>query len=310
MAINTIQYATLLQQKLDEQVVAQSTSGWMEANAGQVIYNGGRDIKVPSISTSGLGDYDRDEGFVQGSVNFSYENLTMTQDRGRTFSLDAMDVNETNFLMSATAVAGEFQRTRGIPEIDAYRYSKLHAIAKTGSRLAAAYTPAKATMLDALMDDITAIRDEVGENVSLVITMAETVARVLDSVSDISRSISVVDFRQGGINLKVKALNEIPIRRVPSARMKSAYVFNDGKTSGQEAGGFTPDAGAVQINWIICAQNTPVAVSKTDKLRIFAPDVNQTKDAWKIDYRKYHDLWLTKNKYNTLMVNAQPASST
>lgn len=310
MAINTIEFATLLQQKLDEQVVAQSTSGWMEANAGQVIYSGGREVKVPSISLNGLGDYDRDNGFVQGAVTFGYETLTMTQDRGRTFSLDAMDVDETNFVMNATAVAGEFQRTKVIPEIDAYRYSKLHAIAKNGSRLAAAYSPAKATLLDALRADITAIRDIVGESVPLVITMAETVGAVLDAVPDISKSISVVDFKQGSVNLKVKALDEIPIRRVPSARMKSAYVFYDGKTPGQEAGGFVPDTGAVQINWIICAQNTPVAVSKTDKLRIFTPDVNQTKDAWKIDCRKYHDLWLTKNKYNTLMVNAQPASST
>ena len=107
MAINTIQYAALFQQKLDEQVTALSTSGWMEANAGQVKYTGGKEIKVPSISTSGLGDYDRDSGFVQGSVNLTYETLTMTQDRGRTFSLDAMEVDESGFLANATTVMGE-----------------------------------------------------------------------------------------------------------------------------------------------------------------------------------------------------------
>lgn len=306
MAINTIQFATLLQQKLDEQIVAHSTSGWMEANAGQVKYTGGKEIKIPSISTSGMADYDRDDGFVQGAVTFGYETLTMTQDRGRTFSLDAMDVDETNFLMNATAVAGEFQRTRVIPEIDAYRYSKLYAIAKAGDRLSTDYTPAKATMLDALRADISAIRDEIGDDTGLVITLSEPAATILDNVSDISKFISVTDFKQGNINLKVKTLDEIPIRRVPSGRMKSAYIFNDGKTSGQTDGGFVADTNAVQINWIICAQNAPIAVSKTDKLRIFAPDVNQQKDAWKIDYRKYHELWLTQNKLPVLMVNAQP----
>jgi hypothetical protein len=306
MAINTITYATLLQQKLDEQIVAHSTSGWMEANAGQVKYSGGKEIKVPSISTNGLADYDRDDGFVQGSVTFGYETLVMTQDRGRTFSLDAMDVDETNFLMNATTVAGEFQRTQVIPEIDAYRYSKLYAIAKAGNRLSTDYTPAKATMLDALRADISAIRDDIGEDIGLVITLSEPAATILDSVSDISKFISVADFRQGNISLKVKTLDEVPLRRVPSARMKSAYVFNDGTTEGQKEGGFKADDSTVQINWIIVAQNSPIAVSKTDKLRIFAPDVNQAKDAWKIDYRKYHELWLTKNKLPTLMVNAQP----
>lgn len=308
MAINTIQFATLLQQKLDEQITAHSTTGWMEANAGQVKYSGGKEIKVPSITTSGLADYDRDSGFVQGAVNFGYETLTMSQDRGRTFVLDAMDVDETNFLMNATAVAGEFQRTQVIPEIDAYRYSKLYAIAKSGNRVSTDYTPAKATMLDALRADISAIRDEIGEDTGLVITLSEPAATILDSVSDISKHISVTDFRQGNLNLKVKTLDEIPLRRVPSARMKSAYVFNDGSTSGQTDGGFKADASAVQINWIICAQNAPIAVSKTDKLRIFAPDVNQSMDAWKIDYRKYHELWVTKGKLPAIMVNAQPAT--
>ncbi len=303
MAINTIQFATLLQQKLDEQVIAQSTSGWMEANAGQVIYNGGKEIKVPSLTTSGLADYDRDNGFVQGAVTLTHETLTMTQDRGRTFKLDAMDVDESGFLANATAVAGEFQRTQVIPEIDAYRYSKIYALANENNRVSAAYTPAKATLLDALRNDISVIQDIVGDGTPLVITMAHPVATILDSVSDISKSISVIDFKQGAVNLKVKALDETPIRRVPSARMKTAYLFKDGKTSGQESGGIAPASEAKQINWIICPQNAPIAVSKTDKLRIFSPEVNQDAYAWKIDYRKYHELWITKNKMNTLMVN-------
>lgn len=303
MAINTIQFAALLQQKLDEQVIAQSTSGWMEANAGQVIYSGGKEIKVPSISTSGLADYDRDNGFVQGAVTLTHETLTMTQDRGRTFKLDAMDVDESGFLVNATSVAGEFQRTQVIPEIDAYRYSKIYALANENNRVSTAYTPAKATLLDALRADISTIQDLVGDGTPLVITMAQTVATILDSVSDISKHISVADFKQGDVNLKVKALDETPIRRVPSARMKTAYVFKDGTTSGQESGGFAPASSAKQINWIICPQSVPVAVSKTDKLRIFSPEVNQDADAWKIDYRKYHELWITKNKMNTVMVN-------
>ncbi len=49
----------------------------------------------------------------------------MTQDRGRKFLLDAMDVNETNFVASAGTVMGEFQRLHVAPEVDAYRISKV-----------------------------------------------------------------------------------------------------------------------------------------------------------------------------------------
>ena len=107
--------------------------------------------------------------------------------------------------------------------------------------------------------------------------------------------------------MKVKSIDTIPLKRVPSARMKTAYTFYDGTTSGQEAGGFVAAAGAKKINWIISAKNAALGCVKTDKPRIFAPDVNQTADAWKIDYRKYHDLFLPDNKKDGLYVCIEEA---
>lgn len=101
MPINTLEYAKLFMTTLDKQILEQSTTGWMEANAGQVKYNGGNEVKIPILSMDGLGKYDRDDGFVQGSVSLSYQTKNLTQDRGRTFQLDAMDVDETNFITAA-----------------------------------------------------------------------------------------------------------------------------------------------------------------------------------------------------------------
>ena len=77
MAINTLEYAKIFQQKLDEQMLAGATSGWMEANAALVTYNGGDTVRMPKISTSGLGNYDRDNGFAQGSVTLSYSDYKL-----------------------------------------------------------------------------------------------------------------------------------------------------------------------------------------------------------------------------------------
>ena len=52
---NTITYAKVFQKELDKQVLEGSTSGWMEENASQVIYNGGNEIKMPKMSLQGLG---------------------------------------------------------------------------------------------------------------------------------------------------------------------------------------------------------------------------------------------------------------
>ena len=303
MAINTFEYAKNFQQALDKQMLAGATSGWMEANASGVKYNGGDTVKMPEISVGGLAKYDRDTGFNQGSVSLKYTDYKLTQDRGRTFQLDAMDVDETNFVAAAGTVMGEFQRLQVIPEVDAFRYSKIAALAKTASHEAAAFTPDKATILEKLDDEITKVQDIVGEGEPLVIIMSMPIRTILNNSQDITKYLDTADFKAGEITTKVKTYNEIPILSVPSARMGTAYVFNDGTTGGQDAGGFKPDTSAKGINWIILSRRAPIAISKTDKIRIFEPNVNQKADAWKLDYRKYHDLWIPTNKLAGVWVN-------
>lgn len=305
MAVNTLEAAKIFSQALDQQMLEGATSGWMEENAGQVKYSGGNEVKIPKLSVSGLADYDRDSGYNQGAVTLSYQTKTMTMDRGRQFMLDSIDVDETNFVASAANVMSEFQRTQIIPEVDAYRYSKIYELAKTN--YGREYTPAVNTILSTLNSDITAVQDAAGA-ADLVIIMPFTVATMLDNNEKLSRSIDVGNFKQGGLDLTVKTLNGIPIIRVPSARMKTAYTFNDGSSDGQTAGGFTPTESAKQINWIICPRNVPIAVSKTDNFKIFAPDVNQKADAWLVQYRKFHDLWIKDNALPSIRVCAEAAS--
>lgn len=301
MPINTLEYAKLFQTQLDLQVEQQATSGWMEANAGQVIYNGGDEIKIPKIALQGLGDYDRDDGFAQGSVTYQYETHKLTQDRGRTFQIDAMDVDETNFGVTAANVMSEFQRLHVIPEIDAYRYSFI-ATKAIGAGNSETYTLDEATILKKLYSHIFKLTD-IGVDMSqLVITMSYKAYEVLTNNSTIQKRIDAGQFAQGGINLTVKTLEGIPLIPVSSNRMKTAYIFRDGKTAGQEAGGFVPDTEAKDIHWIVSARNAPIGISKTDVVRIFDPMTNQKANAWKIDYRKYHDVIIPDNKLPTIFV--------
>ncbi|KUO66127.1 MAG: hypothetical protein APF84_12460 [Gracilibacter sp. BRH_c7a] len=304
---NVIEYAKIFQSELDAQMVAGATSGYMELNSSMVKYNGGNEVKIPKVVMDGMADYDRENGFVKGSVTLSFETHQLTQDRGRTFSLDAMDVNESNFVVNAGSVLGEFQRTKVVPEVDAYRYSKIATKAITGSKATGGYTAASTDIMDKLLADIYKVYDLVGESTPLVISLNMGISPILDLSDKITKRLDVVDFQKGEVAVKTLALDGIPIVRVPSARMKTAYVFNDGTTAGQEAGGFVADVAAKNINWIISARNSVIAVSKTDIPRIFDPMTNQTANAWKIDYRKYHDLFIPDNKVDGIYVNIKEA---
>lgn len=305
MAINTLATATLFQQTLDKVAIQEAVTGWMDANAGQVIYNGGAEVKIPKMSTDGLGDYDRDLGYPQGGVTLEYETRTMKQDRGRKFQLDAMDINENNFVTTGASVMGEFQRTHVIPEIDAYRISALVTKAIDHDKYVNyGYTPAEGTILRKLKEGIAVIRDN-GYNGPLMIHATSEALTELEIA--LSGKIRAVDFTKGGITTKVPAIDEIPIIPTSKTRMYSAIKIHDGKTDGQKKGGYEKASNGLDANFIILPTSTPIAVTKQDKMKIFDPDTNQDADAWKLSYRRYHDIWVLDNKMDSIFVNIKDA---
>lgn len=309
MAINTLATETLFQRTLDKLAVQEAVTGWMDANAGQVIYSGGKEVKIPKLSVQGLANYDRDNGYVMGGATMAYETLTMTQDRGRKFQLDAMDIDETGFVTTAAAVMGEFQRVHVVPEIDAYRISKLASTAVTAKKagmVTYGYTPgaANTSALRKAKEGIKAVRD-CGYNGPLVIMATSDFITELEL--ELAGKITAMTFSQGGINTQVPSIDGVPFISVPSNRMYSAITLYDGKTKGQEAGGYIKGTTAKDINFIVTARTAPIAVTKQDKMKIFTPDQNQDADAWKMNYRRHHDLWVLENKIDSVFVSIKDA---
>lgn len=311
MAINTLATAALFQNTLDRVAVQEAVTGWMDANAGQVIYNGGKEVKIPKMDVQGMGDYDRDNGYQMGSVTLEYQTREMTQDRGRMFQLDPMDVNENNFVTTAAAVMGEFQRMHVVPEIDAYRLSNIatQAItAKIAGMVEYGYVPgaANSSALRKLKEGIKAVRENGYRGPIVVHATADF---MLELELELVGRIQSVTFAKGGINTKVPAVDDVPLIETPSDRMYTAITMYDGKTDGQKDGGYVKGATAKDINFMVMPRTTPIAVTKQDKMRIFDPNVNQRVNAWQMDYRRFHDIWVLDNKLNSLYVNIKDAEA-
>ena len=80
------------------------------------------EIVIPKLSMDGLADYSRNGGYVGGSVTLTNETVTFNYDRGRKFTVDAMDNEETAGLAFGK-LSSEFLRTRVAPEMDAFRFA-------------------------------------------------------------------------------------------------------------------------------------------------------------------------------------------
>lgn len=81
------------------------------------------ELVIPMIDMDGLANYSRSSGYVNGSVDFKFETVKCNFDRGRMFSVDAMDDIETMGMVFGK-LSSEFVRTKVIPELDAFRISK------------------------------------------------------------------------------------------------------------------------------------------------------------------------------------------
>ena len=115
---NSIDLATKFLPFLDEVYKRESLSSVLDTLPERVNWIGAQTAKVFKVDVDGLGDYNRNEGFVPGSSDGTWETLTIQKDRGRSFTIDVMDNDETVGMAFASTL-GQFERVSVVPEIDA-----------------------------------------------------------------------------------------------------------------------------------------------------------------------------------------------
>ena len=246
-------------------------------------------VLIAQTSMSGLGDYSRADGFVSGDLTLTWKPYTFEYDRGRTFQIDAMDDMETMGLAFGS-LAGEFVRVKVTPEIDAIRFAKYATNA--GTKVEATLT--NKTAVSAIA---TAEVDMEEKEVSLancVLFMTPTVyGYVKDDTEHFQRTLVPSE----NPNRNFGSFDEMPIAKVPQSRFYTAVDTLSGKDA-EAAGGFAKAEGAKEINFMIIDRASVIQLIKHGKIRVFDPDTNQSADAYKVDYRIYHDAWVLENKKN------------
>ena len=284
---NTIALAQKYLPLLDEVYKASSRTAILDATKVDIL--NGNTIKVFKTSMDGLGNYNRNTGFTNGDVTGTWETLTLSKDRGRAFMVDRMD-NEETIGMAFGTLAGEFIRTKVAPEIDAYTFAK---IAGTSDILSAnADITVGTTDVSSLIDTGEMQMNEAevpGEGRILFISETAYAGLRAKIVRSVQNDVT-------GINKDIETYNGMRVIRVPQSRFYTAITLYDGTTSSQTAGGFVGTAGGYKINFMIIHPSAITKVVKHVLPRIFSPDENQKADAWKFDYRVYHDTFVYDNK--------------
>lgn len=257
------------------------------------------EIKIAKIAMDGLGDYNRDDGFPRGGVDLSWETMKLNYDRGREFTIDVIDDEEREKIVSANTM-NQFARTKVVPEVDAIRFSTL--CSKAGTVEAESLTTA-AQGLDAVLTAEEAIEDT-GVNLS------ECILYLTSSVKRLLRESQPWRIGQGEApNTRFDTFDGMKIVTVPSDRFVSAIELLDGTTSGETAGGYKLATAGLALNYMIVHPSAAQAIARHEKLRYFAPDVNQKTDGHLWQYRLYHDLLVYDNRKPLIYASTVPAKT-
>ena len=303
MSINTYEFNQTMTSTLDKAVVQKSATGFLADNALRAKFVGAKTVMIPDVDMSGLGDYDRDNGFVGGSITVSNTPVTLSQDRGRSFQIDREDGDETGIANLAGQVLAEFVRTKVVPEMDAYVISKLATYAVTEEQTVEGDVDEPYALF---CEAVAAVQDAVGYDEELVAFVDNTMYAALCRSDELTRSIDVGNFKKGEIDFEVKKLDGVTLLPVEKSRMKTAYDFLDGETSGEEAGGFSPKTTASDIGLLVMPKRAASLIKKTEQTRTFAPNQNQNADAYKIDYRLYYDVFVKNSLGEGIVVFLYP----
>lgn len=275
---------------LDEVYKAESKTAILDATGARVQFDGTPTVKLFKTSMQGLGDYSRNTGFVSGDVTGTWEAKTLSQDRGRGFMVDAMDNEETLGLAFGT-LAGEFLRTKVVPEIDAYTFAKLAGTSNITVGTAADLSgssdvPALISEAEYQMSE-----NEI-PNEGRILFVSENAYRYLKD-----KIARYVLNGESGIEHAIETYDGMQLVRVPQNRFYTQITQYDGSTAGEEAGGYVGTVSTgYKINFMIVHPSAVIKVVKHVVPRIFSPEQNLNADAYLFQYRVYHDTFVEDNK--------------
>lgn len=301
---NSINYAAVFNRILDEKFYVLPRTMWMEDTNPGIVWQGGKEIKIPYVGMNGLGTM---SGYKapDGDLTLGYETKQLQWYRGRNFAIGRYDVDETNFALNVGNALRVFLNEKVIPEIDCLRIAMAAQGAIGYGQVVAQATSGitSANILGLLLDDIAKVQDKIGENEQLYIQISTKLKNLLEQSSQITRYLNVRDFTVRSANLKVEALNDQYLIGTPSAYMHSVFGLNDGVTGGQTVGGVTFTNLGADVNWIIAARPAVDAVARPQINKVIDPDANQDGEYWKIMFSVYHGMWVMEQKADGLLVN-------
>ena len=287
---NSIAFARNYVSVIDEVYQRAGVSGVL--NSGRRMVRAGhnaKEIMIPMISVTGLGDYTRNVGYKTGAITYEFETKTFNYDRGIRLFADVMDVEEAGVNDCFVEAGAELMRTQVAPEADAFTFSQIAS--HTGVTVETEnLSEAEAVDVLKALREITSAMDEKQVTLgSRYLFITPTPKGVLD------------DYSYANPTMSNRVLERFArVIEVPQVRFYTAIDLKSGDTEF----GYAKAATGKSINFMVVEKSAVIKFDKQVASRVFSPDELEALDSYMMKYRKYGIVELFDNKLDGVYVSA------
>lgn len=256
-------------------------------------WTGAKTIEIPSLSTTGRVDADRDSiGTAKRNYENAWEPKTLGNHRQWSTLVHPMDIDETNHVASIQNITKVFNEEQKFPEMDAYMVSKIYAD-WTEAGAAADTTVVTEDNILQLFDSYMEAMDEanVPKN-GRILYLTTGTNGMLKRAVERARHIQNGD---ANIRRAVESVDSVQIEVVPSALMKTVYDFTEGWKAG---------AGAKQIRMLLAHPSAVITPEKYVFSQLDAPSA-MTNGKYYYFEESYDDTFVLKKRIGAIKFNIE-----
>ena len=308
-AIGALNYATEYSRALSQMwpYVLNFGALYSTPNNNRYRWINAKTIEIPSISTTGRVDADRDTvAIAQRNYDNAWETKTLRNERKWSTLVHPMDIDQTNMVSTIANITQVFNEEQKFPEMDAYLISTLYSdwLTTKNPRTGETHT-ADTTVLT--IQNILGVFDQMMlkmDNAMVpangrILYVTHEVNVLLKEAQGLTRSIDVSS-GPNAIDRRVNRLDQVTIVPVPATLMKTAYDFTQGWAVAQNAG---------QVNMFLVHPNAVITPVSYTFSRLDAP--NALSEGKYVYYEEsFEDAFVLNKKSDALQFNVTGGSTT
>ena len=229
-------------------------------NDGRYRWVNAKTIEIPSITTTGRVNGDRDT-ITQAKRNYdnAWEMKTLSHHRKWSTLVHPMDIDETNMAASISNITQVYNEEHKFPEMDAYTVSEIYRLWTEGGNTAdttALTAESVLSVFDKMMEAMDEARVPAKGRILYVTPAVKTLLKNANQLSH------VIGNGDTAIDRSVADIDSVEIVAVPKDLMKTAYTFDEG---------WKADGSAKQINMLLIHPSAVITPEKYTFARLDEP---------------------------------------